>query len=272
MNMRFFIPLGVATIALLVSSSALAATGDPLPPKDVHWSFEGPFGHYDIAEVQRGFQVYKEVCSACHSLDRVSFHNLVTTHEDPENGIGFSEAQAKAIAAGYKVPAGPNDKGETVDSNGQPLTKPGTLADHFPPPFPNEEAARAANSGALPPDLSLIVKARVGGPQYVYSIITGFHQKPPPGFTVLPNKYYNPYFATWNIGMPPPLAPGQVTFSDGTPNDLDHEAHSVVAFLSWASEPKMEERKQVGFSVLAYLSLLALLLYFSYRRIWHGKH
>ena len=264
--------ISVAAAVLFLSAPALAAVGDPRAPKDVRWSFEKPFGHYDIAEVQRGFQVYKEVCSACHSLERVSFHDLITPREDPTSGIGFSEAQAKAIAAGYKVPAGPNDKGQTVDANGTPLTKPGALADHFPSPFANEEAARAANSGALPPDLSLIVKARAGGPQYVYSIVTGFHEKPPAGFTVLANKYYNPYFDGWNISMPPPLAAGQVTFSDGTPSDLDHEARAVVAFLSWASEPKMEERKQVGFGVIAFLILLSVLLFFSYRRIWHGEH
>ena len=262
--MRILLPLG---LALAVSTSALAATGDPRPPKDVHWSFEGPFGTYDRAALQRGFQVYKEVCSACHSLNRVAFHSL----SEP-GGPGFTDAQMKAIAAGYKVVAGPNDKGETVDANGNALTRPGTASDHFPPPFPNEEAARAANGGALPPDLSLIVKARDGGPQYVYSIITGFHETPPPGFKVLANKYYNPYFATWNISMPPPLADGQVTFSDGTPNKIADEAYNVVTFLAWASEPKMEERKRVGFGTMAFLVLLSGLLFFSYRRIWHGEH
>ena len=131
-------------------------------------------------------------------------------------GPGFTEAQAKAIAAGYKIPADPNDKGEIFDDNGNRLTRPGILADHFPPPFPNEEAARAANSGALPPDLSLIVKARDGGPNYVYSILTGFGQKPPTGFKVQDGKYYNPYFAGRNISMPPPLIAGSVTYSDGT--------------------------------------------------------
>jgi ubiquinol-cytochrome c reductase cytochrome c1 subunit len=159
-----------------------------------------------------------------------------------------------------------------VDANGNPLTRPGILADHFPPPFPNEEAARTANSGALPPDLSLIVKARAGGQQYVYSIITGFHQTPPAGFKVLANKYYNPYFSGWNISMPPPLAAGQVTFSDGTPNDVDHEARAVAAFLAWTSEPKMEERKEVGFGVIVFLILLTVLLFLSYRRVWHDQH
>lgn len=269
--MRFFVPLAAAA-AILVSSHAQAATGDPKPPKDVHWSFEGPFGHYDRAEVQRGFQVYKEVCSACHSLNQVSFHDLVTPPDDPTSGIGFTEAQAKAIAASYKVPAGPNDKGETTDANGQPLTRPGILADRFPAPFANDEAARAANSGALPPDQSLIVKARAGGPQYLYSIITGFGEKPPKGFTVLANKYYNPYFDGWNISMPPPLTAGQVTFSDGTKNDVDHEARAVTAFLAWSSEPKMEERKEMGFEVISFLALLSVLLFFTYRRIWKDQH
>jgi cytochrome c1 len=270
-KMRLVLSLGFA-LALAVPVTALAATGDARAPKDVHWSFEGPFGHYDRAELQRGFQVYKEVCSACHSLGRVAFHDLITPSEDPSSGIGFSEAQAKAIAASYKLPADPNEKGETVDASGNPLTRPGILADHFPSPFPNEEAARTANSGALPPDLSLIVKAREGGPQYVYSIVTGFHEKPPAGFKVLANKYFNPYFATWNIGMPPPLSDGQVNYSDGTKNSVDQEAHDVVTFLSWASEPKMEERKRVGFGVMAFLILLSVLLFLTYRRVWHGEH
>ena len=169
--------LPLALVSLLAASTgafaqAAADFSEPLHPKAVSFSFEGPFGTYDRAAWQRGFQVYKEVCSACHSLSRVAFHDLT---------FGFSEAQAKALAAGYKVPADPNDKGETTDDKGERLTRPGILADHFPPPFANEEAARASNGGALPPDLSLIVKAREGGAQYVYSIISGFGQKPPKG-------------------------------------------------------------------------------------------
>ena len=165
-----------------------------------------------------------------------------------------------------------NDKGELFDASGNRLTRPGTPADHFPPPFPNEEAARTANGGALPPDLSLIVKARAGGPQYVYSIITGFKEKPPAWFKVLPNKYYNPYFQDWNISMPPPLSNGSVTFADGTPNNLDQEAHDVVTFLSWASEPRMEERKRLGLGVVAFLTVFSGLLFLSYRRIWRDAH
>src|SRR5580698_2494712 len=165
------LPLALAML-LAAGGAACAQTADlsqPLPPKDVHWSFEGPFGTYDRAALQRGFQIYKEVCSACHSLNRVAFHTL-----SDEGGPGFTDAQMKAIAAGYKVPAGPNDKGETVDANGTPLTRAGIPADAFPPPFANEQAARTANNGALPPDLSLIEKARAGGANYVYSILTGF--------------------------------------------------------------------------------------------------
>jgi ubiquinol-cytochrome c reductase cytochrome b/c1 subunit len=267
--MRIVFGASLSLCALLGSAAAGSAqtATDARPPKRVEFSFEGPFGTYDRGALQRGFQVYKEVCSACHSLNRVAFHNL----SDP-GGPGFTDAQAKAIAASYKIPADPNDKGELFDSSGNRLTRPGIVADHFPPPFANEEAARAANSGALPPDLSLIVKARAGGPAYVYSIITGFHEKPPAWFKVLPNKYYNPYFAGWNISMPPPLADGSVTFSDGTSNKVDQEAHDVVTFLSWAAEPSMEERKRLGLGVMAFLILFSGLLFLSYRRVWRDAH
>lgn len=254
-------------IVVLAGTAQAQNSTDALPPKSVSFSFEGPFGTYDRAALQRGFQIYKEVCSACHSLNRIAFHNL----DDP-GGPGFTEPQAKAIAASYKIPAEPNDKGELFDSSGNRLTRPGTLADHFPPPFPNEQAARTANSGALPPDLSLIIKARAGGPNYVYSILTGFHQQPPSWFKVLPNKYYNPYFAGWNISMPPPLTKGSVTFADGTPATIEQEAHDIATFLSWASEPKMEERKRIGLSVMAFLVAFSGLLYLSYRRVWRDKH
>lgn len=254
-------------LSLLATVTFAQPSTDALPPKHVAFSFEGPFGTYDRGALERGFQVYKEVCSACHSLNHIAFHNL----SEP-GGPGFTDEQAKAIAASYKIPAEPNDKGETYDSSGNRLTRPGTIADHFPPPFPNEQAARAANGGALPPDLSLIVKARAGGPQYVYSIVTGFHQKPPSWFKVLPNKYYNPYFQGWNISMPPPLANGSVTFSDGTSNKIEQEAHDVVTFLTWASEPRMEERKRLGLGVMAFLIVLSCLLFLSYRRIWRDAH
>jgi len=242
---------------------------DPLPPKKPGWSFDGPFGMYDRAALQRGFQVYKEVCSACHSLNRVSFAAM----SSGDGGHGFfTGPEVKAIAAGYKIPAGPNDKGETTDANGTPLTRPGIVADHFPPPFPNEQAARTANNGALPPDLSVITKARAGGADYVYSILTGFHEKPPAGFTVLPGKYFNPYFNGWNISMPPPLSPNQVTYADKTNATVDQMAHDVVTFLSWAAEPTLEDRHRIGFGVMLFLLAFAGLAYLSYRRIWADIH
>jgi len=257
-------------LALIAAFSGTAPAEDlsqPLPPKSMNWSFEGPLGSYDRATLQRGFQVYKEVCSACHSLNLVAFHDLAAP-----GGPGFTEAEAKAIAAGYKIPAEPNEKGEIFDAGGNRLTRPGVLADHFPPPFPNEQAARANNSGALPPDLSLIIKARTGGPDYVYSILTGFGHKPPHGFTVISGKYYNPYFAGRNISMPPPLNMGSVSFSDGTPATVSNEAKAAVTFLSWASEPQLEARHRIGLQVLAFLVFLAGLLFLSYRKVWHGEH
>jgi ubiquinol-cytochrome c reductase cytochrome c1 subunit len=265
--MRFLLPLGLAMGLAAATAAQADTTGEPLPPRDMHWSFEGPFGHFDRAQIQRGFQVYKEVCSACHALSHVAFHAL-----GEPGGTSFTEKQMKAIAAGYKLPADPNDKGETVDEKGNPLTRPGTPADYFPPPFPNEQAARAANGGALPPDLSMIVSARAGGSRYVYSIITGFHQTAPKGFKVLDGKYYNPYFEGWNISMPPPLSPNQVTYADGTKATVDQEAADVVTFLSWASDPKMEERKRMGFEVMAFLIVLSGLLFLAYRKVWKDMH
>jgi ubiquinol-cytochrome c reductase cytochrome c1 subunit len=262
--------LGLSLAALLVATAAQAAIDtSPLPPKHPEWTFEGPFGQFDRAALQRGFQVYKEVCSTCHSLNRVSFHAL----SNDKGGYGFfSDPQVKAIAAAYQIDADPNDKGELFDEKGNRLKRPGIPADHFPPPFANEQAARAANNGALPPDLSIIVKARAGGPDYVYSILTGFQEKPPAGFKVLEGKYFNPYFAGWNISMPPPLSDKQVTYSDGTPATVDQMAKDVVTFLSWAAEPTTEERKRTGFAVMLFLLLLSGLLYLSYRRVWKDMH
>jgi ubiquinol-cytochrome c reductase cytochrome b/c1 subunit len=258
------------SLAVGLSSAALAQdanTSHRLAPKEEKFSFEGPFGTYDRGALQRGFQVYKEVCGACHVLQHVAFHNL-----SEKGGPGFTEAQAKGIAAGYKIPAEPNDKGETTDEKGVPLMRSATLADHFPPPYPNENAARANNGGALPPDLSMIVKAREGGAQYVYSILTGFHEKAPAGFKVTANKYFNPYFEGWNISMPSPLAANGVTYSDGTKATIEQQAHDVVTFLAWASEPKMEERKRFGFGTMAFLIVLAGLLFAAYRKLWKDQH
>jgi len=259
--------LGTVVFPALAADNAAPAApaSESLPPKHVNWSFEGPFGVYDRASLQRGFQVYKEICSTCHALNHVAFHNL----GDP-GGVGFSPAEVAAIAAGYKVPAEPDEQGKATDASGQPLMRPATPADYFPPPSPNEKAARAANNGALPPDLSLIVKARDGHADYVYSIITGFGEKPPPNEKMARGMQYNPYFPGRQIAMPPPLTDGGVTYADGAMATIDQEARDVVTFLAWASDPKMEERKRVGFGVMLYLIVFTGLLYLCYRRVWHG--
>lgn len=269
--MKFLPALGLLTALLVTPVFAADELTEGRHPKDQEWSFSGPLGKFDRPALQRGFQVYKEVCSACHSLNLVSFHSLTGGGEGGGDGF-FSEAEVKAIAAAYKVPAGPNDKGETTDANGTPLTRPGIPSDHFPAPFANEQAARTANSGALPPDLSLITKAREGGPDYVYSIITGFGEKPPAGFKVLENKYFNPYFPGANISMPPPLSPNQVTYSDGTKATVDQMAHDVVSFLMWSAEPKLEERHRMGLGVMAFLLLLSVMLFLSYKKLWKDVH
>jgi cytochrome c1 len=261
--------LGIA-FGLLTTTSVFAAEAidtKRLHPKHVEFSFEGPFGTYDRGALQRGYQVYKEVCAACHAVDHLAFHALA----EP-GGPEFTEAQVRALATAAKVPAEPNDRGETTDDKGTPLMRSATLADHLPKPFPNEMAARANNGGALPPDLSMIVKAREGGAAYVYSILTGFHEKAPAGFKVTEGKYFNPYFEGWNIGMPPPLNANSVTYSDGTKATIEQEAHDVVTFLAWAAEPKMEERKRVGFGAMIFLIALAGLLFAAYRKIWKDVH
>lgn len=271
-----FATLLLATAAFPAVAAQEAAPGaepeaapstEPLPPKPVNWSFNGPFGVYDRAALQRGFQVYKEVCSACHSLTHIAFRNL-----GERGGPGFSEDQVRAIAAGYRVPADPDEQGRTVNASGQPLMRAATAADYVPPPFPNEQATRAANNGALPPDLSLIVRARAGHADYAYSILTGFGQRPPANERMARGMQYNPYFPGHQIAMPPPLSDGSVTYADGARATVDQQARDVVTFLAWAADPKMEERKRTGFSVMIFLVLLSTLLHFSYKRLWRGHH
>ena len=266
--MRIALGLGISLAILLGASASAQTIALPaIPPKDTSFSFDGPFGHYDRASLQRGFQVYKEVCSACHSLNRIAFHNL-----DEEGGPGLHGAAGESDRRKLQDPGASNDKGDTLDANGNRLTQAGTLADHFPPPFANDNAARASNNGALPPDMSMLVKARGGGAAYVYSICSGFHQTPPEGFKVLANKYYNPYFKGRNISMPPPISDNQVTYSDGTKATVDQECHDIATFLAWTAEPRMEERKHLGFEVMAFMLLLTGMLFLTYRKIWHDAH
>lgn len=228
-------------------------------PKEVSFASDGPLGKFDRQQLQRGFQVYKEVCSACHSLRLVAFRNL--------EEIGYNEDEVKAIAANWSlgVPDVDPDTGEMT-------TRPGLAADKFPKPFANDVAARAANNNAIPPDLSLITKAREGGAPYVYSLLTGYTDPPAnlpevnqPG----PGLHYNPYFATLNLAMAQPLAvEDQVTYSDGTKATIDQMAKDVAAFLIWTAEPKLEARHQTGWAVLAFLLIATILAYLSYRTIW----
>jgi ubiquinol-cytochrome c reductase cytochrome c1 subunit len=227
-------------------------------PHSISYSFDGPFGRYDLQQLQRGFQVFKEVCSACHSLSHVAFRDL--------RQIGYSEAEVRAIADQWQIQV-PSINPDT----GEPATRKAIPADHFPSPYANETAGRAANNNALPPDLSLMAKAREGGPAYIESLITGY-RNPPAGYQVPPNLHYNPYFANLNIAMPPPLvADGQVTYGPGNPAPTRTQmATDVSAFLMWAAEPNLQRRHEYGIPVLIFLIFATILAYLAYQNIWHG--
>ena len=279
----------VIAAALALSGGAVAHAGsEPYEPReDVTWGFQGPLGKFDQEQLQRGYKVFSEVCQNCHSADLLSYHTLGEKGGpfwNPKFPNSNDNPVVKAIAAGVNI--------DDIDADtGDKITRPGTTADRFKRPFPNEAAARASNGGALPPDLSVIVKAREGGPSYVYSILTGY-TRAPVGFDmsqmVTPaNKHYNPYYpgdmsSAWKgdakhipqggfISMPPPLTPGKVTFDDGVKPTVDQQAKDVVTFLAWASEPKQMERKQTGLAVMIYLIILAGLAYASYRRVWRNE-
>jgi len=273
--------IALAALGLAFIAGPALASGGSAPLREHTWGFEGPFGKFDQAQLQRGYKVYREVCSACHSMDLVYFRTLAEKggpFYDPKYPNPNDNPYAKALAAEAQVP--------DIDSEtGDPIQRPATTADAFPNPFPNEAAARASNGGAMPPDLSVIAKARSGGPRYIYSLLTGY-VNPPAGLTVTPGSYYNKYFpgdltASWSgdpkhvppggfLAMPPQLADGKVTFDDGTPSTAEQQARDVTAFLTWASEPKMIERKTFGFGAMIYLVLFSVLLWFSYRRIWRN--
>jgi ubiquinol-cytochrome c reductase cytochrome c1 subunit len=277
--LRKRIALAALGLSLLAGPAALAAT-EPKEPPHVAWTFSGPLGKFDKAQLQRGYKVYREVCAACHSMNLMYFRNL-----GQKGGPFFDEKYpnpndnpfVKSLAKDIQV----ND----IDSEtGDAVQRAATPADKFPAPFPNEPAARASNGGALPPDLSVIAKAREGGASYIVGILTGFVQ-PPAGLTVDPGRYYNPYMAgdltsAWHgkgpvpeggfIAMPPPLAPGKVTFDDGKPSTVKQQAEDVAAFLAWAAEPKMEERKAFGLGAMIYLLLFSIVLWFSYKRVWRN--
>jgi len=247
----------VATAGLVLGASAVqAAGGSGVPLKTVKWSFNGPMGTYDRAQVQRGYQVYSEVCAACHSLKYVRFGNL------PD--IGFSEDQAKAVAAEYEAEDGPNDDGEM-------FMRPARLSDTLPSPFANDKAARASNNGALPPDLSLMAKARVGGSDYLYSLLTGYSDAPE-GHEVAEGMSYNAWFPGTQIAMAPPLSDDGVEYVDGTAATADQQAKDVSAFLMWAAEPKLEDRHRTGLKTMIFLIILTFLFWLVKRRVWKDAH
>src|SRR4249919_1731185 len=233
--------------------------------KELRLASDGPFGKFDKQQLQRGFQVYKEVCSGCHSLTRVAFRDL--------HALGYNEAEVKAIANQWQIEV-PSVNPDT----GEPASRKALPADHFPSPYANEPAARAANNNALPPDLSLIAKARHGGPAYVYSLLTGYQKQPAalikefPATKTPAGLHYNPYFANLNLAMPPPLvSEGQVTYAEGNPKPtVNQMATDVAAFLMWTAEPNLQGRHKAGFAVLAFLIVATILAYLSYQEIWAG--
>jgi len=253
---RCWFPL-TALLAIAIGLPALSAQAqeNEAPPHQ-KWSFAGTFGAFDLAAAQRGFQVYSQVCSNCHSMQQLHYRDL--------SGIGLNEDQIKAVAANVTVPQG-------LDDQGNPKDGPATPASQFRSPFANEKAARAGNNGALPPDLSLMVNAREGGADYVHAVLTGFSQ-PPSGFKMQDGMYYNKMYPGHQIAMPPPLQDGTVTYTDGTGDSVGQEAHDVVTFLSWAANPEMVERKQIGVRIVLFLVFMTGLTYAVKRKVWSDVH
>lgn len=276
--MRTLRPLSLVLLAACLAASSVATrAAEQEPPPRQQWSFSGPFGLFDRAQLQRGLKVYREVCQTCHGLTMIAFRNLA----EP-GGPEFTRAQAAAIAAEYQIQDGPNDQGEMFQ-------RPGRLADHFPAPFPNEQAARAANNGTVPPDFSVLAKARTyergfpwflfdivtqyqeQGPDYIVALMLGY-EEPPQGVELPAGTQYNKYFPGHAIAMPPPLTDGRVEYTDGAPMTVAQYAKDVAAFMVWAAEPHMEARKRVGFQVMVFLIVFAGLLYFTKKKVWAGVH
>lgn len=255
------------------ATATQAAEGVKVPSQQ--WSFQGIFGTYDQAELQRGFQVFKNVCSACHSINLLAFRNL--------KALGYNDDEVKAVAAEYEVQDGPNDDGDMFSRKATP-------ADRWPSPFPNAKAAAAANGGAAPPDLSLITKSRGKGgdsairvslfnptgfpigADYVYGLLTGYEETPPAGVSIPEGKHYNHYFPGHAISMAPPLSEGSVDYADGTKPTVHQMAHDVTVFLNWMSEPELNTRKNMGIKVMIFLVILTIMLYALKRKIWSDIH
>ena len=242
-------------LSVFVIGPALAA-GGAVDLTKRKWSFNGPFGTFDKAAMQRGFQVYREVCAGCHSMKYIAFRNFAD--------LGYNEAEIKALAAEYEVEDGPNDDGEM-------FVRPGIPADRIPSPYPNDNAARAGNGGALPPDLSLIAKARANGPDYLYSLLVGY--KDPPSNTAVPDgMYYNNAYSGNLIAMPQPLYGDDVTYADGANASIEAMSADLTQFLMWAAEPKLEARKRIGVAVVFFLGVFLILSILAKRRVWADVH
>jgi ubiquinol-cytochrome c reductase cytochrome b/c1 subunit len=275
MTRHFAGALMACAAALLQPALATSArAAEAVAIEQQAWSFAGPFGTFDRGQLQRGLKVYRSVCQGCHGMKFVAFRNLA----EP-GGPGFTPAQAEVIAKEYKIADGPNDQGEMFEREGR-------LADRFPSPFPNDNAARVANAGAVPPDLSVIAKARSyergfpwfildalrqyqeHGVDYLVALLLGY-QDPPPGVTLPPGTTYNRVFPGHAIAMPPPLSAGQISYTDGSPETPEQYARDVAAFLMWTAEPHLESRKRIGLQVMIFLIVLAGLLYFTKKKVWH---
>jgi ubiquinol-cytochrome c reductase cytochrome c1 subunit len=260
----YILKAATAVVGIAAVTFIMSAPGGEIEIPQQKWSFDGFFGSFNRADLKHGFQIYSEVCSACHSMNLESYRNLTE--------IGFSEDEVKAIAAKVTVQnEDPNDQGEMFDRPGKP-------SDHFKAPFPNEQAARAANNGALPPDMSLLAKSRAGkgfgahnGADYIYALMHGYTE-PPAGFKLNAGANYNKYFKGNQIGMPQPLQDNAVTFADGTPATLDEEAKDVATFLTWVSESNLEQRKHTGLKAMLFLVVFTLLAYAAKRKVWKNIH
>lgn len=257
--MRQFFVLTLATVVLLTATVAIipVLASHEKPVLNVQsWSWQGLFGSYDHAQLKRGFRIYKEVCANCHALGLVAYRDL--------SDIGFTNEEIKIIAAEKEVQDGPNEQGEMFTRTARP-------ADHFVSPYPNDQAARAVNNGALPPDLSLITKARAGGPDYLYSLLTGYAD-PPSDITLMPGMNYNKAFPGQQIAMPQPLFDGIVTYDDGTVSSLSQLSRDITAFLNWSAEPELDTRHSLGLKTMVFLIFLTGLLYALKRQIWSSIH
>ncbi len=252
--MKFFFKL-LSLLILFIGLSNISSSAEKVEYLKTDWSFKGLFGKFDRGALQRGYQVYTEVCSSCHSMKYISYRNLAE-----KGGPEFTEEQAKVIAASFEVKDGP-------DSNGEMFTRPGKLSDKFVMPYENIKAAQAANGGAYPPDMSVLVKARGGGVDYIYSLLQGY-EDPPSGMTLDEGVYYNKYMYGNKIKMSNQLSDGLVEYADGTQATVEQMAKDVTTFLMWTAEPHLEARHQMGFKAIVYLIILTILVYFSMKRIW----